>query len=41
MSSARDSDEHTIALFGELDLATADDVRQELDRVEAVLPFAD
>ena len=35
MSSARDGDAHMISLFGELDLATADGVRQELDRVAA------
>ena len=35
MSSARDGDAHMISLFGELDLATADGVRTELDRVEA------
>lgn len=33
--SERAGDVHTIALFGELDLATADDVEQELQRVEA------
>ena len=34
MRSERDGDVHTIALFGELDLATADAVEQELQRVE-------
>ena len=33
--SERAGDVHTIALFGELDLATAGDVEQELQRVEA------
>jgi anti-anti-sigma factor len=35
MSSQRDGDDHTICLFGELDLASADGVEQELQRVEA------
>jgi stage II sporulation protein AA (anti-sigma F factor antagonist) len=35
MSSERDGDDHTICLFGELDLASADVVEQELERVEA------
>ncbi len=34
MSSERDGDVHTISLFGELDLATADDVSAEIQRVE-------
>jgi anti-anti-sigma factor len=34
MTSERDGDVHVIALFGELDLATADSVEQELRRVE-------
>lgn len=33
--SARDGEVHTICLVGELDLASADDVEQELERVEA------
>ena len=33
--SARAGDVHTIRLAGELDLATADDVEKELERVEA------
>jgi len=35
ISSERDGDVHTIALHGELDLATADEVERELRRVEA------
>jgi anti-sigma B factor antagonist len=35
VSSRRDGDVHTIALAGELDLATAERVEQELRRVEA------
>jgi len=35
MSSEREGDVHTIALHGELDLATADEVDSELRRVEA------
>lgn len=35
MRSAREGETHTICLFGELDLATAADVEQELERVEA------
>lgn len=35
VSSWRDGDVHTIALAGELDLATAERVEQELRRVEA------
>jgi anti-sigma B factor antagonist len=34
VSSRRDGDVHTIALTGELDLATAERVEQELKRVE-------
>jgi anti-sigma B factor antagonist len=34
ISSERDGDVHTIALHGELDLATADEVDRELRRVE-------
>ena len=34
MRSGREGDVHTIALFGELDLATADEVERELRRVE-------
>ncbi|HEV7882610.1 MAG TPA: STAS domain-containing protein [Solirubrobacteraceae bacterium] len=34
MSSARDGDTHLIRLAGELDLTSADDVEQELRRVE-------
>jgi anti-anti-sigma factor len=33
--SARDGDLHTVELEGELDLATAPDVEEELERVEA------
>jgi anti-anti-sigma factor len=33
--SEREGDVHTIRLSGELDLATADDVQRELERVEA------
>lgn len=35
LRSERDGDVHTIALTGELDLASADDVEAELARVEA------
>ena len=35
LRSAREGDVHTISLSGELDLATADDVQRELERVEA------
>lgn len=35
MRSERAGDVHTIRLSGELDLATADDVERELERVEA------
>jgi anti-sigma B factor antagonist len=35
ISSERDGDVHVIGLFGELDLATADSVEQELRAVEA------
>jgi anti-sigma B factor antagonist len=35
MTSEREDDLHVIALFGELDLATANGVEQELLRVEA------
>jgi anti-sigma B factor antagonist len=35
MTSEREDDLHIIALFGELDLATAESVEQELLRVEA------
>jgi anti-sigma B factor antagonist len=35
MTSERDGEVHVIALFGELDLAAADSVEQELRRVEA------
>jgi anti-sigma B factor antagonist len=35
VSSRRDGDVHTIALAGELDVATAERVEQELRRVEA------
>jgi anti-sigma B factor antagonist len=35
LTSERDGDAHVITLFGELDLATADSVEQELRRVEA------
>jgi anti-sigma B factor antagonist len=35
ISSERDGDLHTVELEGELDLATAPDVEQELERVEA------
>lgn len=34
MSSERAGDVHTIRLFGELDLATADPVQRELERAE-------
>lgn len=33
--SVREGDVHTVSLSGELDLATADAVQQELERVEA------
>ena len=35
LNSERDGDVHTISLTGELDIATADRVEQELQRVEA------
>lgn len=35
MSSEREGDVHSICLFGELDLATAEAVERELERVEA------
>ncbi|MDX6720047.1 MAG: anti-sigma factor antagonist [Solirubrobacteraceae bacterium] len=35
LSSEREGDVHTIGLFGELDLATADRLARELERVEA------
>jgi anti-anti-sigma factor len=35
MTSEREGDIHTICLFGELDLASAEDVQCELQRVEA------
>ena len=35
MTSERDGDVHVVALFGELDLATANTVQDELTRVEA------
>jgi stage II sporulation protein AA (anti-sigma F factor antagonist) len=35
MHSAREDDVHTISLIGELDVATAETVDQELERVEA------
>lgn len=35
MQSEREDDIHTISLFGELDIATADAVNRELERVEA------
>jgi anti-sigma B factor antagonist len=35
ITSVREGDIHTISLTGELDLATAGDVQQELERVEA------
>lgn len=35
LRSAREGDVHTISIAGELDLATADDVERELERVEA------
>ncbi|MGH2943480.1 MAG: STAS domain-containing protein [Solirubrobacteraceae bacterium] len=35
IESDRDGEVHTICLVGELDLATADAVQEELDRVEA------
>ena len=35
MTSEREGDVHTICLFGELDLANADRVEHELERVEA------
>jgi len=35
LRSAREGDVHTISLSGELDLATADDVQRELERIEA------
>jgi anti-sigma B factor antagonist len=35
ISSRRDGDVHSICLVGELDLATADAVERELERVEA------
>lgn len=35
MRSGREGEIHTISLIGELDLATADDVEAELERVEA------
>jgi anti-sigma B factor antagonist len=34
MRSAREGDVHTVALFGELDLAVAPQVQRELDRVD-------
>jgi len=34
LSSARNDDVHTLCLFGELDIATADGVEEELSRVE-------
>lgn len=35
LRSEREGQTHTICLFGELDLATADDVQAELERVES------
>jgi anti-anti-sigma factor len=35
LTSERDGDVHTICLFGELDLATADGVADEIGRVQA------